>query len=75
LDIVAANGGSNKINLYVNHDRGGFTSGGHFDAGIFPHNLVSGDFNGDGKLELVVSNESTVSILLNGHGGFRPPAH
>ncbi|HYW43395.1 MAG TPA: FG-GAP-like repeat-containing protein [Bryobacteraceae bacterium] len=41
-----------------------------------PAGLAAGDFNGDGKLDLVVANRdsTSVSILLNnGSGGFRPP--
>jgi hypothetical protein len=45
-----------------------------YTVGLQPENLVVGDFNGDGKPDLAVSNygASTVSILLgNGDGTFQ----
>ena len=44
-------------------------------AGAGPESLVTGDFNGDHKLDLAVPNPNSnnVSILLgNGDGTFRP---
>src|ERR1700690_77188 len=41
-----------------------------------PSQMAEGDFNGDGKLDLAISNSSgnTVSIYLgNGNGSFQPP--
>jgi hypothetical protein len=40
-------------------------------VGLFPVALVTGDFNGDGRLDIAVVNEfsNTVSILLNDGGG------
>jgi uncharacterized protein (DUF2141 family) len=45
-------------------------------AGSNPTSAVVGDFNGDGKLDLVVANAGSknVSILLgNGDGSFKAP--
>ena len=59
------------------------TGGGNFGAAKFsaagpnPLSLAAGDFNGDGKFDVVVGNvdESTVSVLLgNGDGTFGAPA-
>jgi len=47
----------------------------HFTAGAGPESLVTGDFNGDHKLDLAVPNPNSnnVSILLgNGDGTFKP---
>lgn len=46
-----------------------------FPTGLFPDPLVTGDFNGDGKLDLATSNsnDDTVTVLLgNGDGTFTP---
>jgi hypothetical protein len=44
-----------------------FTAGG--DANV----VVADDFNGDGVRDLAVGNQNTVSILLAGPGGYKPP--
>src|SRR6266478_4324528 len=45
-------------------------------GGGFPWSIAKGDFNGDGKLDLVVSNygDNSLSVLLgNGDGTFQAP--
>ena len=44
-------------------------------VGSFPQSIISGDFNGDGKPDLAITNygSDTVTVLLgNGSGGFTP---
>ena len=48
----------------------------NYPAGAYPAALVVGDFNGDGKPDLIVGNYSTssISVLLgNGDGSFQAP--
>src|SRR6266852_4305990 len=50
----------------------------NLNAGTLPVGLVAGNFNADGKVDLVVANFSSnnLSIFLNnGSGGFGPPGN
>ena len=74
-DIVVANGGSGNISVYLGDGRGGFAqaSGSPFAAGQEPNDIATGDFNGDGNLDVAIANHGTklVSVLLgNGKGQF-----
>src|SRR6266850_1682028 len=51
-----------------------FSSAASFPAGLQPWNIISGDFNGDGKTDLAVVNKNgnNVSVLIgNGNGTFQ----
>lgn len=39
----------------------------NFSVGRYPQTVITGDFNRDGKLDLVTSNNNDISVLL-GHG-------
>ncbi len=77
LDAVVANAGSNNLSVLLGNGAGGFTPAPNSpfstDSGR-PVTVVTGDFNGDGKPDVAVVNESSadVSILLgDGKGGVK----
>jgi hypothetical protein len=78
-DMAIANFGSNNVTILLGNGTGGFTiaTGSPVAVGNAPAAIAIGDFNDDGKVDLVVANSSdnTITILLgNGTGGFTPTA-
>ena len=74
-DIATANSGSNNVTVLLGNGSGGFAAapGSPFATGTTPFSVAVGDFDGDGKPDLVTANDgsSNVTILLgNGAGGF-----
>ncbi|MDR6759215.1 hypothetical protein J2Y48_004531 [Mycoplana sp. BE70] len=80
LDFVSVNYGSNTLSVMLNDGFGSFAPllGSPLSTGgIRPVQLVVTDLNGDGKLDLAVTNnnDNNVAILLNsGDGTFAAPA-
>ena len=73
-DLMVANYASNTVSVLLNNTAPGatvlsFAAQQTFAAGSGPHSVVAADINGDGKIDLVVSNAGslghTVSVLLN----------
>jgi len=74
-DLAVANFGDNTVSVLLGNGSGGFTAapGSPISVGSQPTSIAVGDFNGDVKPDLAVtnSNSNNVSVLLgNGDGSF-----
>jgi len=67
LDWTAANGVKNNVIVMLGDGSGGFSaaSGSPYSVGTSPQSVAVGDFNNDGKLDVVTANQNDVTILLN----------
>jgi hypothetical protein len=74
LDLAVGNLDSATVNVFLGNGDGTFKPGVDVATGLYPNAMAIGDFNRDGKPDLVLANGSgTVSILLgNGDGSFQP---
>src|SRR5207247_6054553 len=75
VDILVANGGSANVSVYLGDGKGGFSqsNGSPYSAGQNPTDIATGDFNGDGNLDIAIANHGVklVTVLLgNGKGQF-----
>src|SRR5262249_22345730 len=69
-DLVTVNHNSNSVSVLLGNGDGSFQAAQSFPAGgvdTSPNAVAVGDFNGDGRLDLVTANYS-VSVLLNQPG-------
>jgi hypothetical protein len=79
LDLALTSAAGNCVIILASNGDGSFTqaSGSPIPVGNQPSAIAVGDFNGDGKLDLAITNETdnTVTILLgNGDGTFAEAA-
>lgn len=70
VDIAVVDQLNNQLSVYTNTSAAGAISFGqaiNFTTGIQPVGIASGDLNGDGKTDLVVTNknDNTVSVFSN----------
>ena len=75
LDLAVSDASGNGVTVLLGDGTGSFSpsSGSPFAAGGFPLSVATADLNGDGKLDLVVTNSSdnTATVLLgDGTGNF-----
>ena len=82
LDLVVADAGvyptNGGVSVLLAKGDGTFQAAVNYSAGGFPRSMATGDFNGDGKLDLAVvshDNYSTSVLVLlgNGDGTFQSP--
>ena len=78
LDVAAVIDGTNAVSIFLGTGTGTFSVPVQYPTGPMLgsppiHNVLVGDFNQDGILDLVVSTDAGVSILLGkGDGTFQP---
>jgi FG-GAP-like repeat len=77
LDLAFANHETQQLTVLLGNCRGGFAPSPHSPVTVavkpHPHGIATGDFNGDGKLDLVTDSwaEDRLEILFgDGKGGF-----
>ena len=73
-----ANTGTNTISVLLNNGQGGFMAAQNIFVGTCTSDVATGDFNGDGNRDLVVSvtmGQQVAILLGNGLGGFSAPVY
>ncbi|CAF5219921.1 unnamed protein product, partial [Rotaria magnacalcarata] len=67
-DIIAANRGSNNVDILLNTGNGTFAAQATYPIGTTPFYAAAADVNGDGKPDIIVANygSNNAGVLL-GH--------
>ena len=69
-DIAVLDRYANLVKIRMNNGEWFWTAK-EYPVGFAPTSIVAGDFNGDGKIDLVVRGSSTIKVLYgNGDGSF-----
>ncbi|MBD1208387.1 MAG: VCBS repeat-containing protein [Ignavibacteria bacterium] len=73
IDIVAANNGDSKVDVFINNGSGGFGAPVIVPTAFGLVSVVTADFNGDGNLDIAATSFNSHEINVysgNGGGGF-----
>ncbi len=78
LVLPDSNAKKNAVAILLGNGDGTFQAKKQFEGGAFPDSAALGDFNGDGRLDVVVTNASitagTINVMLgNGDGTLQLP--
>lgn len=74
-DLAGTDNGTGRVSVLLNSGTGSFLSPVNYNLSYQSIDIVSGDFNNDNAIDLVVTrNDGYISVLLNsGTGTFQPP--
>lgn len=78
LDVAAVTVNTSVVSIFLGRGDGSFATPTQYPTGpmlLSPpyHNVLAGDFNGDGKPDLAVATDNGIAVLLgNGDGTFQP---
>ena len=74
---MTAGFGLTPLGVLIGNGNGTFAASVNIPNGSSPYNVVAGDWNGDGKVDLATTNgdKAEVSVLFgNGNGTFQAPS-
>ena len=73
LDLAVANAATSNVSVLLGNGDGSFQPSVEYPTSFGPSAVTTGDIDGDGKVDLLVTGNNGVSILRgNGDGTFKP---
>ena len=62
--LAIAEYSGNRVTVLIGDGDGGFRRGESFSVGVQPHQIASGDLDGDGRVDLATANDGDAFITL-----------